>query len=543
MAAAMMSRRVMMLRKIKALGLSRQSALVLGVALGVALLSVFITETLPLMILDLREQMGLSTEQANLIRFLPATAGLLVAPSAGYIADQWGARTLLVVSLAVVCCGGFVIAISHSIGILIAGLLITGIGTMGSSVTGYTLLTTTASNSKQLGLFIAAWGITANIGYLLSPPVGSWVLVTSQYGWTSIGILWIVSFLGLLVLSCYSLDQARPAEVRQQSQVGGPAQQSPVDWPWLLNAGFIFSLTTAIPVIDVLKPGLTGLLISIDIAFIVLLCRQISRSPRVRSELQFMAIPAVLPGLLALAAICLVDWNYFSERFISLRYLFSLTQTAAWLTPANFSGLIGASAFGVMSLRFGLIRTTSTGMLLWLLTPCIFLFATVSTPVWFIAGSVALFTMMEALVFAGLQSTVTEMIPKKSLGIFGSLMIGVNTIAESAGGALTSDVMLNTYEESLRSRLEPLPLSGPLTEKVLKWLTEGKSHLLLRGEGGIPTVIFDQNIRRGSPPRLEAYVNCLHALGTLCIAMIILSGLFYAGSCLLRGRSAAQINP
>ena len=532
----------MILNTWKDLRKSGNGHLSLAVALAVVLLSVFIGETLPLMIHDLRQQMGLTTEQVNLIRFLPATAGLLIAPSAGNITDRWGVKRVLTLSLITICVGSLVIAISNTINVLIIGLLLTGLGLMASTINGYTLLTKSATNSEQLGLFIAAWGITANIGYLLFPPLGSWVVVHSQRGWSSLSMLWIACYLTLLVVSQLQLKGRIEADSTLQEQVITPRSQRKLDWAWLSTAGVIFSLTTAIPVIDVLKPGLTGLLIAIDAAAIALLCNLISRSRQAQRDLRFLRNPAIVLALLALAATNLVDWNYFSERFISLRFLLAMNQTSIWLTPANLSGLLGASLFGAISLRLGLFKTTAAGLIVWLFTPLVFLFARTSTPVLIIAGSVAIFTLVEALVYTGLQSSATEMAPKSNLGTFGAVMTGLNTIFDSIGGALSSDVMMNTYEESLHGHLIPLPLSDSLTAKILQWMTEGNYHLALESDYKIPAFVLKHYVQKGTPARIDSYINCLHALGYLCMAMIVVTGLFYGSSLLANARSIRQDN-
>ena len=499
-----------------------QATIAVAVALSTALLSVFIGETLPLMMIDLQHHMGISVEQASLIRFVPGTAGLLIAPSAGSLTDRLGAKRILIVAFLLICCGSVLIAFSNAVNSLLIGMLILGIGQMASTVTGYTLLTKIAANEKQQALFISAWAIVANIGYILFPPLGGWVLVHSERGWTSISLFWLMTCLALFLFSLFSIQEIvgdTPIIRRQR-----------IEWSWLISGGIIFSLTSAIPVVDVLNPSVIAPLLLLDIGLCIVFCWQISHSPKAKKELKFLTHPAIILALLALAATYLVDWNYFSERFLSLRYRLPLYQTAGWLTPANLAGLVGASLFGTISLRLGAKKTTSWGILLWFITPFFFLIVTLKTPIWMVAASVAFFTMLEALVFTGLQTTATAMAPKMGLGAFASLMVGLNTMLKSIGGALTADVMINTYKETLHKHLDPLPLSSELTNKILQWLSEGKYHLVLENDYNIPAIIFDNFIKRGTQSRLLTYVACLHALGYLCIGMIMITILFYLAS-------------
>jgi MFS family permease len=55
-------------------------------------------------------------------------AGAVAIPLAGRLGDQFGRRRGLLVSLGIFAAGALVCAVSHSIGVLIAGRLITGFG-------------------------------------------------------------------------------------------------------------------------------------------------------------------------------------------------------------------------------------------------------------------------------------------------------------------------------------------------------------------------------------------------------------------------------
>ena len=150
--------------------------------------------------------------------------------------------------------------------------------------------------------------------------------------------------------------------------------------------------------------------------------------------------------------------------------------------------------------------------------------------------------MLEALVFSGLQATATSMVPKISLGTFVSLMAGLNTMFKSIGGALTGDVMMNTFKESLQGHLNPLPLSNELTARIVNWISEGKYHLALENDLNIPVTIVNNYIRKGAFGKSITYINCLHALGYLCIGMVLMSATLYLGSHMQIRRAKARLD-
>lgn len=501
------------------------------IALSIALINSFIGESIPLMIVDLRHQMQLTIEQAGLLRFAPAAAGILIAPSAGAITDTLGPKRTLTTALSLFAVGGFVIAMSTDSSLLILGLLILGLGQIPASVIAYSMLSKSASNSKQLGIYIAAWGTTYNIGYLLFPPISGWILAQTDRSWIVIGRILTIAAATLLFLIIKLLKNARKKDAVE-----------PIEWSWMLNLGIIFSLTTAIPILDVVVPQLTRPLIGVDVAMTILLIRLIKQCDATRRQLEFIINPSVLLGMLAVSSSFLVDWNYYSERFITLRHSLQLHISAAWLTPANLMGLAGVSLFGILSLRHGILRSTSTSLALWLASSLFFIFATTSTPIYATAAAIAAFTFLCAFTFAGLQTTVTAKVNKANLGAFSSVLLGFDNMAASMGGALTSDIMMNTYKEAYADRLEPLPLSSELTNKIIHWLGEGKFHLVLENDYNIPALVVNRYLLRSSPIRIDVFTSCLQALGYLCLAMIILVTVLYASAWLLQRRQARLVS-
>jgi len=169
---------------------------------------------------------------------------------------------------------------------------------MSASVIAYSMLSKSASNSKQLGIYIAAWGTTYNIGYLLFPPISGWILAQTDRSWIVIGRILTIAAATLLFLIIKLLKNARKKDTVE-----------PIEWSWMLNLGIIFSLTTAIPILDVVVPQLTRPLIGVDVVMTILLIRLIKQCDATRRQLEFIINPSVLLGMLAVSSSFLVDWN------------------------------------------------------------------------------------------------------------------------------------------------------------------------------------------------------------------------------------------
>jgi len=502
-------------------------------AMGLALLNAFISESTALMLVDLRQQMDLSHAQASLLRFAPAAAGLLIAPSAGAITDGLGAKRSLSASLILFGLGGLLIALSNTASSLIVGLLVLGLGQMSATVIGYALLTKSAATPKQLGLYLAAWTIVWNLGFLVFPPITGMILTQTVRSWNVIGQIVLASslclFMGNTALMSHTLNT-------NNGCTNG--------WDWMISLGVVFSLSTALPILHGVDPKLTPVVLGVDLGIAALLIWMIKRSPFNQQQLRFLANPTLVLAMLAVAATYCIDWNYYSERFITLRYGLHLDQTTGWLTPANAMAVAGASLFGLVSTNVGVLQSTAGALLIWLLCPLAFILTTPSTGVVWTAASVALFTLLECYTYTGLETLAASHVPKANLGTFSSLLVGLNTTVKSAGGALTTAAMTNAYQITLRDKLEPLPLSSDQTTSIIHWLSEGRFQLALDHDTTIPGFIVNTHLLPTSPLRIGALIRSWHVLGHLIQTEIVVIALLFIASVLQqrhhRGRAAVE---
>jgi hypothetical protein len=134
------------------------------------------------------------------------------------------------------------------------------------------------------------------------------------------------------------------------------------------------------------------------------------------------------------------------------------------------------------------------------------------------------------------------MVDRKSLGIFGSLMTGFNTVVKSVGSSITSSTILNTYKTNMLDHLNPLPITDELKEKIAQWMAEGSYLLAYKSENNIPKDIIINYIQKDTPARVDSFIICLHMLGYLCIVMVVIVGLLFTASVLARSNSKRQYN-
>lgn len=122
----------------------------------------------------------------------------LVAPLAGALADRFGVSSMMKVSLLIFIVASGVVAASPSMGMLIAGRALQGLGAGGIIVLSYSMLASLFDGPKRAsmqGMLSSVWGLAAVLG----PVVGTVLDSTLSWRW----VFWLnlpLGFVALMVL-------------------------------------------------------------------------------------------------------------------------------------------------------------------------------------------------------------------------------------------------------------------------------------------------------------------------------------------------------
>lgn len=102
----------------------------------------------------------------------------------GWLGDSLGRKRLLLVSLVTYCVGSLVVATSTSVGILLTGRILSGIGGAALVPMGLAILREISSSSDELDDFTSYWGISVGLGLAFGPLIGG--VCTEFLGWRSL---------------------------------------------------------------------------------------------------------------------------------------------------------------------------------------------------------------------------------------------------------------------------------------------------------------------------------------------------------------------
>ena len=146
-------------------------------------------------------------------------AALLLA--GGTLGDRFGRRRFFLVGLAVFTGGSAACALAGSLGLLVTGRALQGIGAAALTPQSLAILRTTFSDDQERGRAIGTWSGVSALGLALGPAIGG--PLVSAFGWAS--AFWINVPVGLaaLVLGMIVVP-VTPGQVRQPGS-GGPLRR------------------------------------------------------------------------------------------------------------------------------------------------------------------------------------------------------------------------------------------------------------------------------------------------------------------------------
>jgi MFS family permease len=183
------------------------------------------------------------TELALALTVFNVVSGLLQTP-VGFLVDRIGARSVLIVGLALSSIAYAVAGIANSYWVFIAMYGVAGLGNTVYHPSDYSLLSHHAP-SERLSQVFSFHTFAGMVGSAIAPV--TLLYMQSQFGWR--GAYFGASILGLLVLLVLAAQPEPPAETRHavrkaaQADIADPGWRLLISAPILLNLAF-FMLTS-----------------------------------------------------------------------------------------------------------------------------------------------------------------------------------------------------------------------------------------------------------------------------------------------------------
>ena len=492
----------------------------IGVSLLATLLSTFAIVGLSYVLLDVREQLGLTTAQLNLLRCTAIASGLLIVFCGSSLCRRFGAKRTLAASLALWIAGCLLMAGQSGLAVLSLGLVLMGCADGCLRVSAFAMLCggveAGAGSGQQISQRIAANTLANGLAFVASPMLNSWLLSQTSRGALAVGLLWALLF--TLVLLALLVGVRGETTTEDAAAVSLRRR----DWATLLAAGACAALISTLPILKALRPDWLPLGIALALSLAVITAIGLRRSAAMASGFVFLSNPRLSLPLLALAALFSIDFRYCTERFLVLRYQLDLTVMSAWMTPASLAGIAASFCVALVIARLGLSRTIAVGLIGCLVLPLVFISAPAQVPILVIAAAAASFAFFFTFVRVGLTSLVTAQTDRALLANLEAVRHVLSTSAWSLGTALAVDVLLGLFRNTLQQRLQLLPLSPDAVATLARRLARGDGRQVLSSDYGVSREQLLAVIGRNAAGTIDAIMTVLHGMGWLLLAMLLI---------------------
>jgi EmrB/QacA subfamily drug resistance transporter len=381
-------------------------------------------------------QAGLHTSQSTVTWVLTAylLSASIFTPIIGRLGDMLGKERMLVVALAVLAAGSLLSALAGSIGLMLVGRVIQGIGG-GVVPLAFGIIRDEFPTDKvagAIGVIAALAAAGAGLGIVLAGPI----VKALDYHW----LFWIPAV-------ALAIAGVAAKIVVPESPVRLPGRLS---WrPAVLLAGWLVALL--VPISE--APtwgwgsgrvlGLIFLAVVLGVAWVVVE----SRSSHPLIDMRMMRLPAVWTANLValLFGVGMYATFAFLPEFLqtapSAGYGFgaSITHSGLILLPLSVMMFALGSASGRLTLRFGGKAVLMAGAAI-SVVPFVML-VVAHTNQWEIVLAMTLMGVGFGLAFAAMSNLIVAGVPAGQTGVASGMNANIRTIGGSLGAAVMSSIV------------------------------------------------------------------------------------------------------
>src|SRR4051812_22099526 len=403
---------------------------------------------------EIQRQFGADAASAAWILTGYLLAASVATPIVGKLGDLFGRGRVLTVVLLIFAAGSAVCALAPSLGVLVAGRVIQGVGG-GICPLAFGIIRETFPPERvatAIGGISATFGIGGGVGLVIAGLIVE-----------SLGASWLF-WLGLMALpAAFAIHRYVPSEE--------PRADARVDWlgAALLSvalAGLLYGLSKAntwgwgSP--RVLALSLGGLAVGVFWVWVETKVAQPLVDMKVlrRRPVLMTNITAVLVGFSMFASFLLIPLFAQTPERVGYGFGASVTGAGLLMLPSTLVMLVAGPWAGRIATRgtsrLPLVIGTGVGALAFVV------YAVAHDSVWQICVGGALLGIGIGFSFASMANLVVESVPREEVGV----ATGINTIMRSLGGALGAQLVA-TLLTSKTLAGTPIPAEAAYTDAFI----------------------------------------------------------------------------
>ena len=456
--------------------------------LGVVILSLLVTSidhtiinvALPPLALDLRA--SAAELQWIVDSYTLVFAGLLLL--AGAMGDRFGRRTALNAGLLTFAAGSVLAAMATSVGAVIAGRAVMGLGGALIMPATLSILVNVFGDPRERARAIGVWAAASGAGIAIGPIIGG--LLIRQLSWASVFWVNVPLLIVALIGSGHLVPQSRDPRAARLDPVGA-----------VLSVMAITLVTYA--VIEAPEAGWTSVatvaLLSAGIASGAAFAVWELGRPDPMINLRLFRSPAFSAASMALT---LLFFSMSGAMFLQAQYLqfvleYSALGAGVALVPAAAGILAGTGAGSHLAAGHGARATVSVGALLGASGLAVQAAFTDGTAYTYTGIGLLLFGLGAGIAMPAATDSVMSSLPREQAGVGSAVNDTTRELGAALGVAVVGSVAATAYTASMQS--EPA-VAGSLPEGVRAAVTDNIGAAMLTsadlGSGGIRLAQYAQ---------------------------------------------------
>jgi predicted MFS family arabinose efflux permease len=456
-------------------------------------------------VVPMQTSLGLSSDQANAIQYIPAASSLLVVFLAGLMTDRWGARKVLLMASGIYTLGAVLVSLSSGLGMALIGRSLSGVGSSTMTVGSLSLIHATLTNPAERAKAFSLFGAMKPGVFLLTPLLSAMVVEATNW---RLGVALCAVVGTLCCLSTWRWAPRRaylPGRNTRLSLLAGIALAA-------IALGITTAGSNTSLMVTSISVGIASLL-----GLLLLLGRRVQHSPE--PLLPWARNRRMVLVSLAVMAASMPNLLFCTNLLLQYRYQAPLVTIVLLLVVPQACGVAGGLAAGPISRRYGAPWATTAGLVLSAVTSLALLLVEPQAPIWVPVLAVTISAAPMAFVMGPITETFLDQTPRESAGIASSLRNATSTLGGCLGGALIGALGFGVFEHRLAQMLETTSLTSLHAQNVAQQIRAGATVKDL--VSSIPDLQVKALLTGAAPALHTAQINAYQAMG-LSAALIYL---------------------
>lgn len=399
--------------------------------------------SLEFMLEAIEDDFALTPDQTIVVGQISSGAALVAVFLVGALADRFGDRRVLEVACALAAVGALVVGLAPEYRVLLAGLCLSGIGTIAMAITGVSVLDTTFPDRARRARAFGVFAVIAPAVAIVVPLVAG--AAVPGVGWRLVVVSWIAVAAATFLLARRSLAGSTLASASAPAsalvEFVTPAVAGVALAGIALTASFVNTKarTDAHSTSAIISAGV-GLLALVALPF---LWRRVRRPSLDLRALRARGATSVFLTVVALNG---VNLFFFTYLLLQYRYHQSLFDTALYLIVPQAVAAVAAILGGRLGARWGSAPVAVVALLAAAVLSLGALFVSAESSAWLPVLVLSLAAVPIAAAVGPVTQSFMELAPSDGVGSTSSLRTAAANLGVAIIGVISATIVFDDLD-------------------------------------------------------------------------------------------------